>query len=70
MVQSKISEYPKIVAHELDEALEAYIMGTLPLSECSRLEEHVLWCAKCQEQLQAAHAFVAAIRAAFAQPKR
>ena len=69
MVQSKLPVDPRIGAHEQDESLEAYIMGTLPPSSYFRLEEHVLWCRACQIRLEETAAYVEAVRAALARTK-
>jgi len=69
MVQAKPSADQNIGAHEPDESLEAYIMGALPWSGRSRIEEHVLWCRQCQIRLEETAAYVEAIRAALGRVK-
>jgi hypothetical protein len=69
MVQSKTSADQSIGTHEADESLEAYIMGALPWSSYSRLEEHILWCRQCQIRLEETATYVDAIRAALGRVK-
>jgi anti-sigma factor RsiW len=69
MVQLKVSVDPRTGAHEPDESLEAYIIGSLPPPACFRLEEHILWCRKCQIRLEETAAYVEAMRAALARTK-
>jgi anti-sigma factor RsiW len=69
MVQSKVVVDPRSSAHQPDESLEAYVMGALSASESFQLEEHILWCRKCQIRLEETAAYVEAMRAALARTK-
>jgi hypothetical protein len=51
-----------IGAHADEETLEKYAMGSLPDAQLAVLEEHLLVCLGCQEQLQELDHFVAAMR--------
>ena len=53
-------------SHASDETLESYAMGSLDGPSLARVEEHLLVCSHCQEQLKDADTFVAAIRTAAA----
>ena len=53
-------------SHASDETLESYAMGSLDGPAMARVEEHLLVCAQCQEQLKEADSYVAAMRNAAA----
>ena len=50
--------------HATDETLESYAMGSLDGPALAKVEEHLLVCPHCQEQLKAADTYVAAMRTA------
>jgi predicted anti-sigma-YlaC factor YlaD len=54
----------KSVRHISKEALEQYAMGTLFGLQLKPVEEHLLTCSACRDQLQAADEYVAAMRSA------
>src|ERR1051326_4667592 len=53
-------------SHATDETLESYAMGSLDGPALAKVEEHLLVCPHCQEQLKAADSYVAAMRNAAA----
>lgn len=53
--------------HPTEEALEAYVMRTLPETELGPLEMHVFFCMLCQHRLAETNDFVTAMRAAAAE---
>jgi len=53
-------------SHASEETLESYAMGLLDGPALARVEEHLLVCAHCQEQLKEADIYVAAMRTAAA----
>lgn len=57
-------KYCGIVNHVSDDWLEQYAMRTLPESEATTLEEHLLVCPACQDRLKATDEYIAAMRAA------
>jgi len=54
------------VSHASDETLEGYAMGSLGEPVLAELEEHLLVCPHCQEQLKEFDSYVAAMRNAAA----
>jgi hypothetical protein len=60
--------YRGTVQHIAEDSLEQYAMGAVPEPEVAPLEEHLLICAACQDRLQAADDYVAAMRAAAKAP--
>ncbi len=50
--------------HTSDEALEQYAMHSLPEPELAGVEEHLLICSRCQEQLKEIEEYVSAMRGA------
>jgi hypothetical protein len=50
------------VYHVTEEQLEQYSLGKLPVSEIPRLEEHLLICVACQDQLDALSEFGAGMK--------
>lgn len=50
--------------HPDGEQLEGYSMGTVSEGEASRIEEHLLTCEECRQQLDEADAFVFSMRGA------
>ncbi len=53
-------------SHASDETLESYAMGSLDGPALAKVEEHLLVCPHCQEQLKGADSYVAAMRNAAA----
>jgi len=53
-------------SHATDETLESYAMGSLNGPALAEVEEHLLVCPHCQEQLKGADSYVAAMRNAAA----
>ena len=53
-------------SHATDETLESYAMGSLDGPALAKVEEHLLVCPHCQEQLKEADSYVAAMRNAAA----
>jgi len=53
-------------AHGTDAQLELYALGRLPESDLAALEEHLLVCARCREQLDGLRDFVLGVREAAA----
>jgi anti-sigma factor RsiW len=47
-----------------EETVEAYSLGRLPEGEIATVEEHLLWCERCQRQLKVADDFRDAMRSA------
>lgn len=56
--------------HADDECLEKYSIGSLPETELSEVEEHLLVCARCQQRLEEVDAYARAMRRAAAQLRR
>jgi methionine-rich copper-binding protein CopC len=50
--------------HASDEALEQYATRSLPEAALAEIEEHLLVCSQCQQQLEEIDAFVSAMRSA------
>ena len=53
-------------SHASDETLESYAMGSLDGPALAKVEEHLLVCPHCQEQLKDADAYITAMRSAAA----
>ena len=56
----------KRTSHASDELLESYAMGSLAEPELGEVEEHLLACSHCQQQLKETDDYVAAMRDAAA----
>ena len=56
--------------HISDEALEQYAMHTLSEPGCATVEEHLLVCPECQDQLHTLDRYVSAMRAAAAKLRK
>jgi Putative zinc-finger len=52
--------------HISENNLEAYYMGKVPESELARIEEHLLWCHDCLNQLLASERYIKALQKAAA----
>jgi len=50
--------------HASDEALERYATHSLPEAALAEIEEHLLVCSQCQQQLEQIDAYVSAMRSA------
>ena len=50
--------------HASDEALEQYATHSLPETALAEIEEHLLVCSQCQQQLEEIDAYVSAMRSA------
>ena len=50
--------------HASDEALERYATHSLPEAALAEIEEHLLVCSQCQQQLEEIDAYVSAMRSA------
>ncbi|MDP9055034.1 MAG: hypothetical protein M3N93_12165 [Acidobacteriota bacterium] len=50
--------------HLTDDQLESYVLGRLPSADVSILEEHLIVCAACQEELDRATDFTIGVREA------
>ena len=53
-----------LIQHPPEEALEAYVMRTLPASDIGLLETHLAFCLLCLERVSEARDFVTTFRAA------
>jgi hypothetical protein len=51
-----------ISAHPVEDCLEAYVMGRLPVTDEARLEEHILICSRCCETLDEAIGYIDALK--------
>lgn len=54
----------EIPEHMPEERLEAYAFGSLTPDETEKVEEHLLFCATCQDQLEAVERYTRAMRSA------
>jgi len=60
----------KTNGHASDECLEQYALGSLEEPLLGELEEHLLLCSECQDQLKEIDAYVAAMQSAATQLER
>jgi len=60
----------KMNGHASDECLEQYALGSLEEPLLSEIEEHLLLCSQCQDQLKEIDAYVAAMQSAATQLER
>jgi anti-sigma factor RsiW len=58
--------YREFMAHIGEDDLERYVMKKLPDAQLDALEDHLLICPECREQLVETERYVLAIRAAAA----
>ncbi len=61
---SKVIVMRSQAEHPTDEVLEQYSLGQLPEPRSISLEEHLFTCKSCQDRLQQADEYVAAMRTA------
>ena len=54
----------KAPEHIPEEQLEAYTLGSLSSNETAFVEEHLLFCATCQDQLEAVDCYARAMQGA------
>jgi len=46
---------------DLDETIEAYLLGRLPEEQSVAFEQHFLGCRRCSERLHFTHEFITAV---------
>ena len=61
---SIVPQHVSLAGHLSEDALEAYVMNELSADDQTRLEEHVLVCNRCCDNLGDAFAFIAALKSA------
>jgi hypothetical protein len=54
--------------HPTAEALDDYAFGRLPFEDQEQIEEHILWCHQCQDELQLTDRIIGLIRATLKHP--